>query len=114
MENSKKPQTPAGPKVVSGTIKAIRGNVAYFMPDTTGEVMIEISTKLLNTAMAGDKVEIKVYTKTRSGKPEGEVVKVTQRAKIFFVGTIDISARGIIVIPDDRRVKVTVRIAKDK
>ncbi len=109
-----KPEQKSAPKIAKGSIKAIRGNIAYFMPETTGEAIVEISARFLNTAMAGDKVEIKVFTKTRSGKPEGEVVKVTQRAKIFFVGTIEISAKGILVIPDDRRVKVMVRIPKDK
>jgi ribonuclease R len=126
MKNTQKPagrnnphqkqKSDKAPQTAQGVIKAIRGNTAYFISDTAikGETPIEISTRFLNTAMANDKVEIKIFTKTRSGKPEGEVIKVISRAKSIFVGTIEVSSKGMLAIPDDRKVRVTVKIPQEK
>ncbi len=100
-------------KLITGKIKAIRGYLAYFIDDT-GEIEAEISTRQLNTAAAGDKVEIKLFKKNKAGVHEGEVTKVITRAKIYFVGTLESTPKGMIVVPDDRRVKVTILIPKEK
>lgn len=100
-------------KTVVGKIKAIRGFLAYFI-DETGKIEAEISTRQLNTAAAGDKVEVKLFKKNKTGVHEAEVVKVITRAKIYFVGTLESTPKGMIVVPDDRRVKVTIRIPEEK
>ncbi len=100
-------------KIITGKIKAIRGHTAYFISDSNN-ISAEISTRQINTAMSGDKVEVKLFKKNRDGIHEAEVVKVLSRAKNYFVGTIEISNKGILVAPDDRRVKISVKISKEK
>ena len=100
-------------KIIKGKIRAIRGNVAYFIADE-GNIDAEISTRQINTAMAGDKVEIKLFKKNKAGVHEGEVVKVLSRARNYFVGVVEISDKGVFVYPDDRRMKVVVKIPKEK
>jgi len=100
-------------KIITGKIKAIRGHTAYFISDSNN-ISAEISTRQINTAMSGDKVEVKLFKKNRAGVHEAEVIKVLSRAKNYFVGTIEISNKGILVIPDDRRVKISVKISKEK
>ncbi|MFA6226923.1 MAG: ribonuclease R [Candidatus Paceibacterota bacterium] len=100
-------------KIMLGTIKAVRGNVAYFLSDQ-GALEVEISTRSLNTAMAQDKVEVNVFGKTISGSPMGEVTKVLERNKKIFVGTIDSAADGDFAIPDDRKIKLNILIPKEK
>jgi len=100
-------------QIVKGKIKAIRGHTAYFISDTNN-ISAEISTRQINTAMAGDKVEINLFKKNRAGVHEAEVIKVLSRAKNYFVGTIELSSKGIFVIPDDRRIKVQIKIANEK
>jgi ribonuclease R len=100
-------------KIIKGKIRAIRGHTAYFISDEDNTT-VEISTRQINTAMAGDKVEIKLFKKNKAGFHEGEVMKVLSRAKSFFVGVISVSDKGMIIVPDDRRVKVLVKIANDK
>lgn len=100
-------------KLITGKIKAIRGFLAYFIDDT-GEIEAEISTRQLNTAAAGDKVEIRLFKKNKTGVHEGEVTRVITRAKTYFVGTLSSTPKGMVVIPDDRRVKVTILIPKEK
>lgn len=100
-------------KTIKGKIRAIRGHTAYFISDIDNST-VEISTRQINTAMAGDKVEIRLFKKNKQGFHEGEVMKVLSRAKNYFVGTIEISNKGMIVIPDDRKIKVLVKITGEK
>ena len=105
-------------KILKGTIRAVRGNIAYFYSEQ-GILEAEISTRLLNTAMAGDSVEIKTFGllgqgKSKGGKPEGEVIKIIKRAKNFFVGVIEKTDKMTLVIPDDRKMKIVVKIPQEK
>ena len=101
-------------KTSTGTIKAIRGSIAYFLADD-GKFEAEISTRKLTTAMSGDTVEIALrHEKSLSGKPIGEVTRVIKRAKTLFVGTIEVTPKGIMFIPDDKKLKLSVQIPKEK
>ena len=100
-------------KTILGTIKSVRGNVAYFISDLDSSI-VEISTRDLNTAMAQDKVEISVFGKTKSGEPMGKVVSVITRNKKVFVGTIQIYKNEFFAVPDDRKIKLTIKILKEK
>jgi ribonuclease R len=100
-------------KILKGTIRAVRGNVAFFYSEE-GILEAEISARLLNTAMAGDSVEIKAFGKSKSGIPEGEVTKIIKRAKNFFVGTIEKTEKDTLAVPDDRKMKIVVKIPQDK
>ncbi len=107
-------------KIFIGTIKSIRGNIAYFLAEK-GDVEAEISARDLNSAMSGDKVEVKIYGKSKSGLSGGEVVRVIERAKSYFVGTVLISdlpagqaGKGIAFAPDDKKLKMSVKIPREK
>jgi len=108
-----KPEDSHKIKTIIGKIRAIRGHTGYFVADANN-IEAEISTRQINTGMAGDKVEIKLFKKNKTGVHEGEVIKILSRAKNYFVGTILISKDGMVVIPDDRRIKILVKIAKEK
>ncbi len=112
-KNNIKPADTHKVKTVNGKIKAIRGHTAYFISDTNN-ITAEIPARQLNTAMAGDKVEIKLFKKNKTGVHEGEVIKVLSRAKNYFVGVIEVSDKGMLVIPDDRRIKILIKIAPEK
>ncbi len=99
-------------KTVLGTIRSVRGNMAYFLGEKE-KIEAEISTRLLKTAMSGDKVEVKLYKKGKSGLYEAEVDKVLERAKSYFVGLIKIEGENISFIPDDKKLKANVKIPKE-
>jgi len=100
-------------KILKGTIRAVRGNVAFFYSEE-GVLEAEISTRLLNTAMAGDSVEIKTFGKGKTEIPEGEVTKIIKRARNFFVGTIEKTDKDTLIVPDDRKMRIVVKIPQDK
>ena len=74
-KNTVRPENAHKVKIIKGKIRAIRGRVAYFVSDTEN-IEAEISTRQLSTAMAGDKVEVKLFKKNRTGVHEAEVVKI--------------------------------------
>jgi len=99
-------------KIFKGSIKSIRGNVALFLSDPEN-TEVQISTRQLGTVMAGDKVEVTAY-KNKKGQFEGEISKVIERLNKIFVGVVEVSPKGILVIPDNRKFKLTVKLSKEK
>ncbi|MFH1626482.1 MAG: RNB domain-containing ribonuclease, partial [bacterium] len=96
-------------KIIKGKIKAIRGYIAYFISDLEN-ISAEISTRQLKTAIIGDEVEIKIFKKNKNNVYEGEVMKVLNRAKNYFVGVIEISNKNIFVKADDKKIKNLIKI----
>ncbi len=50
---------------------------------------IKIETSLLKTALHNDKVEVLLLPKKKNEKQQGEVVRILERFKMLFVGTIE-------------------------
>jgi ribonuclease R len=74
---------------------------------------VYVEPGLLNTALDGDKVEVIVKESRVRGKTEktGTVVRVIERAKEFFVGTVLFEKGGqCVAIPDDRKMYVNISI----
>ncbi len=74
---------------------------------------VYIEPGLLNTALNDDKVEVLVTESRVRGKLErnGAVIRVIERAKESFVGTVQIEKNGqCVVIPDDRKMYVNISI----
>ncbi|MCB8965156.1 MAG: ribonuclease R [Bacteroidales bacterium] len=66
----------------------------------------------LNRALHGDKVEISIYRHRRRGLLEGEVIRVVERAKRNFVGTITVGKDFAFVVPDNRLMPYDIFIPK--
>ena len=67
----------------------------------------------LNKALHGDLVEVEII-KPRPGKnPEGEVVKILERAKIHFTGIVKMFNNYAFIDPDDGRMYKEIFVAKE-
>lgn len=91
--------------------------IGYVDMTRTGTAYIEceghendvyVAAKNLGPAMHGDLVEISVWTPRGRRKPEGEVLKVVERATESFVGTIHFKGRQAIVVPTNFQVPVDI------
>ncbi len=96
---------------LTGIIKNIKGGMGSFVSDD-GKINAEIPSKSLYYAMIGDKVEIRMSKNKAKGKFY-EVEKILTHSKKFFVGYVEKSGDGLVVIPDDRRTKITVTVSKE-
>lgn len=91
---------PSGPsKEYEGIVDLIRTGAAYIVCEGL-ENDVYVSAKRLNSALNGDKVRIKVSRSRGRKKPEGEVMEVLERAAEHFMGTLKITPKYGIVIPD--------------
>lgn len=87
------------------------GYLAWDASETLGD--IEIPKEKLAPALNGDTVEVRT-TGIQAGRMQGEVVKVLSRAKESFVGIVADQHGFQVLLPDDKRVYLPIRIESDK
>jgi ribonuclease R len=78
---------------------------------------IVVEPGYLNTALNGDLVEVSIIPGKKSplkpGSPIGEVVRVIQRAKERYVGTVDIDRGLVFIVPDDKKIYTDFIVTPD-
>ncbi len=92
-------------KLVGKIIATSRG-VGYFRRPDNPEGDLEIAPEKMNFALHGDEVEIRdLGTKSAWGKPQGVVVRVIERRKEQFVGTLvsGLNNKFFFLKADDKR-----------
>ena len=65
-------------------------------------------------ALDGDKVEVIIIGKTRSGAPEGEVVNIIERSRRLYVGVATVDERRIFVHPDSRKLQTSIYMPRKR
>ena len=66
------------------------------------ETPVMVSARNLNHAMEGDKVRVQLYARRKKHEQEGEVVEIIERAKKFFVGTVQRTKNYAFLIPSGK------------
>lgn len=74
--------------VIIGTIDLSRKGSPVVRPDDSDEEILVMDNNLKN-ALHGDKVEVSLYARKDNGIQEGEVIRIIERYKQTFVGTIE-------------------------
>ncbi len=93
----------------NGIIEFTNRGSAFVMVENLREDIF-IPAKATQRALNGDKVSVKITSRTRNRKPEGEVMAVLERKERLFVGTIDIQNNITFLIPDDPKIDVDIFI----
>ncbi|TKB97789.1 ribonuclease R [Pedobacter cryophilus] len=88
---------------LTGKIDMASDGSAFLIPDDEFEKDIYIAPRKLRTALHGDKVKLHVYANSKGKRKEGEVVEITERAKMEFTGIVKLSQHFAFFIPDDRK-----------
>ncbi len=88
---------------MTGKISMANDGSAFLIPDDEFEKDIYIGPRKLRTALHGDKVKLHVYESSKGKRKEGEVVDITERAKMEFTGIVKLSQHFAFFIPDDRK-----------
>ncbi len=87
-----------------------RGN-AYVVCEEL-EHDIYIPSRNLNHALHNDLVRVYVYNRKKNKKQEGDIVDILERAKIEFVGVLQLSKNFGFVIPDDPKMYSDIFISQ--
>lgn len=96
-----------------GKVDMTRLGTAYIECDDLEED-VHISSKYINGAMNGDKVEIVAWRPRGRKKMEGEIVKVLERSTTTFLGTLKVSKNYGFVVPDGNNYPTTDIYVKAK
>ncbi len=98
-------------KKIKGIVNITSLGTGYLKSEEMEED-VKIDTPFLNTALHNDEVEVVLFPQKKGEKQEGEVVKILQRAKSRFVGTIE-KKKGksfAFLIPDDKKMYADIFI----
>ena len=96
-------------KTYKGRVDMTRGGAAFIICDDL-EQDVYVPAKYINGALHGDRVEVSAFKSRKDRRPEGEVINVTERATEFFIGTLRISKKYAIVIPDKLNMPIDIFI----
>lgn len=96
-------------KQVAGRVDLIRSGAAYIVVDSDSDDVF-VPQKFLNSAMHGDKVLVNILKFRKGRNPEGEVVEVTNRANKKFVGNLQVSKKGGLVLVDHPKMSFDVKV----
>ncbi len=80
-------------------------------PNNPNKDIIVESISLLNTAMNGDIVEVKLGNKNQYGQITAEVTKIVERKRNSFVCTIENQNGKLLAIPDDKKAYFPISIS---
>ncbi|MDZ4288149.1 MAG: ribonuclease R [Prosthecobacter sp.] len=106
--------------LVPGVIQITRGGRGFVQPDEPGVGEIAIAESATFTAMHGDRVLVRRDTKPkglRTETPEantGHVVRILERKRTQFVGTLQRGKQFLHVTPDDPRLPSAVVVPQPK
>ena len=73
--------------VIEGVIELKKGG-GIVRPDDS-DIEIFVDERNLNNALTNDRVEVSLFASTNEGMQEGEVIRILERFRTTFVGTVD-------------------------
>jgi len=100
--------------LVPGVIQITRGGRGFVQPDEAGISEIGISESNTGTAMHGDRVLVRLDIRPGQQDKIGSVVKVLERKRTQFVGTLQRSKQFLHVTPDDPRLPGAIYVAEPR
>ena len=128
MQNQRKPQAnrkthPSNPSpqdLYEGVIFLTR-KAKGFVRIADRDDEIEVDTADLNTALHGDRVEVRISPKkkmaNKPGFPDksvGEITQIISRAKINFAGRVEVKEGEIFFVPDDSKLYADILLPREK
>lgn len=85
----------------------------YLIPDDGGEPIF-IAERSMGCALNGDKVKVLLYPRRKNRDEEGEVVEVLERAKMEFVGILEVKPNFAFLNVDRKQLTYDIFIPYDK
>ena len=102
--------------LAKGVINLSQRGYGFITPDQPDMPDIFVYGRNLNGAMHHDKVLVRLYQEAHgeSRRPEGEVVRVINRANKELVGTFERGKHSLQVIPDDSRQIYPITVSRSR
>jgi ribonuclease R len=98
--------------LVTGTVSAHRDGYGFVSPASGEGGDVFIPARFMREVMNGDRVVARVEQGIRSGRPEGRIIRVLERAHQTVVGRFETGRRFGYVVPADPRLGTDLFISK--
>ncbi len=98
---------------IIGKIEITQGGYGFVITDAIEEDVF-ISKNNLNNALNGDLVKVYLYARRKKRNPEGEVVEILERARVSFVGVVEVQDRFAFFEPDSKHMPYDIFIPLEK
>ena len=99
------------PETLITTISTNRKGVGYIKNPKNKDKDIVIESKDLNFATNGDTVEVRLHPQKKGQDQTAEVVRVMERAKDYFICTMENQSGRLTAIPDDKKAYFTITLS---
>jgi len=99
-------------RVLTGKVDMKGTGKAYIINDEGGED-IYIAPNNTSRALNGDKVKVLLFPKRKDHKTEGQIIEILERAKVQYVGIIDVSKHFAFLVADNNNMPVDILIPKE-
>jgi ribonuclease R len=99
-------------KYITGKVDMKGTGKAYILNDEGGED-IYIAPNNTSRALNGDRVKVLIFPQRKDHKPEGQIIEIIERAKMQYVGIIDVSKHFAFLISDNTTMPVDILIPKE-
>lgn len=96
-------------ELVAGRVIGHRDGFGFLVPDEGGDDVF-LSPRVMRALLHGDRAVVQVVGEDRRGRPEGALLRVTERAHAEIVGRLVIEAGVAFVTPDNPRMTQDVLI----
>lgn len=94
---------------ITGVVELTAKGSAYIISDESEEDVF-VAFNNLKHALNGDKVKVLVYARSKTRRPEGEVVEILEKKKATFVGTVQLSENYAFLLPSGKQMPYDVFI----
>lgn len=110
--NGKRYVLPRAASLREGSISIHRDGYGFVSTDKEQEDVF-VPARFLSGIMNGDRVVVKVERRGRFGRPEGQVVRVVERAHKTIVGRYELRHQQGMVIPADPRLNQSIKVTPE-
>lgn len=98
---------------ITGRVELTAKGSAYIIsPESKDDIFVSFAN--LKHALNGDTVKVLLYARSKSQRPEGEVVEIIERKKATFVGIIQKAANYAFLIPTGKQLPYDIFIPMDQ
>ncbi|UNC90796.1 ribonuclease R [Candidatus Contubernalis alkaliaceticus] len=98
--------------LVVGYLQAHPQGYGFILPEQKDQRDVFVSPNEINGAMHGDRVICRLLKKSDDKRPEGEIIRILDRANKTLVGTYESSQNYGFVVPDEHRIIQDIFIPK--
>ena len=104
---------PERASLIAGKIQGHPEGYGFLIPDD-GSADIFLEQHQMAKVLHGDRALVRVMGIDRKGRPEGNIVEVTERANTRVVGRVFVEHGVIFVVPENRRIGQDILIPADR